>query len=536
MKKYVSQNPQRNKAKEFEFLYSILSPAFIRVRFELISVNEGELPTKIVDYGGNSEVSPMNLDDMIEYVVSPPEAVQLPQHELLEDLCFEFMNNPCYKTGRVILTQNRHKSNFKHPICFEANGAILDSSTWNLIVCPAHAFNAHLNRKSIIDNVKNYTIQEIKDGTIINLYYYDGAWCMSSCNGFDIGDFKWMGDKTYNVIFKEIASLLKFQLENLHKFCSYSVGFRHSDHHPFGPAAPSMWFIKCCNTNDFNQHVSLYTKETSIVPIIDQYNMPFEQSNATELETQKVYSTTDVRDMYNKTNKPIEKDDVSNEELFNMMNTINSQALSNYLGELTPNSIKQSKPAESIEKVQTISPFFGFILRDSNIGNPHSNVILESELFKRIRQFIYNLPKNNKLFELKSRGINLNNSNRLEYAILKCYLDYKNRVLFQRLFPQFHERYTQYDVLINKIIERIIKCFKNNKTKNTVSQQATSTTPQQLLSSINIDKLSLAFYEYINKNEKIDTHNIDAKSIINDYICSSKFIDIYFSVLYSPQT
>ena len=54
------------------------------------------------------------------------------------------------------------------------------------------------------DNFKNYTVQELYDGTLIKLFYYDGEWCTATNKCTDASRSRWLSERSYDELFRDI--------------------------------------------------------------------------------------------------------------------------------------------------------------------------------------------------------------------------------------------------------------------------------------------------------------------------------------------
>lgn len=71
----------------------------------------------------------------------------------------------------------------------------------------------------------NFYFEELIDGTMINVFWYDNDWLISTRS--EIGGYnKWNDKKSFKDLFNEC---LNFDLNNLSKECSYSFVMRHID-------------------------------------------------------------------------------------------------------------------------------------------------------------------------------------------------------------------------------------------------------------------------------------------------------------------
>jgi len=485
MKKYINQGVKRDFVKELEFLYNLLSPVNIRMRVEIIE------------------------EENAAHAVQSRKGKK--KNKVLDEPNFSHFSG--VTGGRIILTQNRNKSNFNYPLAFEANGLVLDSKNYDVLCMPALAFNPKVNRREIIDNFASYTIYPVFDGTTINLYYYEDEWIMSSTNGYEIDDFKWMGEKTYRQAFDEIVALYpEFSLDKLQKNYSYTIGFRFSDFHPFIADKPRAWFI--------------HAYDRSAYKLVDA-NIGLPQQ-----------SPISIADIMKTTNPTGESISYKPGEVYEAITNINATSIDTYMATFTNNSKRMpdintqlemvKKMASSLKSDQEMHPAinYGFILRSNALpGKYCSNVIMESELLKKIRLYIYNLPKGPMLKELESRGVKLDQSTRTHFLILRNYLDRTNRDSFLRLFPNFNTEVLRYESMFNSVSTRILQYLKNRKTKSLPVNDADP-------AAIIVDKIAKCLSVSISRNEQMNPHDIDTREIIYDLIVNEKYIDLYYNVLY----
>lgn len=354
---------------------------------------------------------------------------------------------------RVIITHNRNESDFTHPITFQCNGFILDASNnWNALAVPCEAFNPKTSLRAVSQNytANKYKIYKISDGTIITLYYYNDHWVLGTTNGYEMNNMRWMGPKTYEEMFNEITRFYpEFSLDKFDKKYSYCIGFKHHSNQIFTNEPQHAWFIQ-----------------------------------RTNLETL-------ISDTVNKTGLPLQK---PTKIIFNYKDLINTndKALRNYLR-------TSERPIH-----------YGYILRgDFGELGENSNVLLESTLIKKIRQLVYNLPRES--------TITFTHFNRLEYVILRAYINYSNRKIFIDLFPQFSKYYDIYREFINNLVYRIVQCYRNRNIKLRPTQK--------------VDQLASIFIGYINKGAKINSFDDNCKSIIYDYVVDIEYIDLYCDAL-----
>lgn len=486
MRTFIARSPSRNVASEFEFLYNLISPAFIRMRFEIVVLGAKDGSGRYVD----ADALPRS-DNARGQVLPPP--------------CFMFMNNTGTTVGRVLLTQNRERSNYKYPLSYEANGIVIDSKTWTVLAMPVPALNDRMSHNEIAAKMRSCVLTKIIDGTTVTLYSHtidnETKWHMSSTNGYDVGEYKWIGPRTYNEVFWSVAALYpEFSLDKLDTNLSYSIVFRSPEFHQFPADRPKMFVVSAYN-------------RTTLKPVYKiNIGIPMQQALDIAAHTETTEDTP------------------TSQQLKVLVSRCND-ALTVYLKNLglTPEQFTQPSkiPSEELlaraSKVDPSAINYGYILRGTNF-----NIMIESTLLKKIRQFMYNLPKGERLRELTSRGVIIDNTTRTDYCALRAFLNRRDRQTFYNLFPQFAPKFAHYENIINQLSMRVLQCFKNKKTK---SKLASSSATDAAYESVVLDKVAVCMYDYINNKEKINVYDSSAISIITDYIVDSRYVDLYLSLV-----
>lgn len=149
---------------------------------------------------------------------------------------------------RLILSASKGPTNLRYPISRMCNGlviALTSEDVWKVVSVPPPvlARNASIGRIRIED----YDIVEIQDGTVVTMYYYDGEWRYSSSNGYDVTNYRWMGELTFGEAIKESLLGCNDDISSLDIDSSYSFGFSHPSFHFFNQDKPTAWFIQKTN-------------------------------------------------------------------------------------------------------------------------------------------------------------------------------------------------------------------------------------------------------------------------------------------------
>jgi len=239
--------------------------------------------------------------------------------------------------------------------------------------------------------IEGCKIYETNDGTTIGLYYYKDEWVIRTNNGYDVGNYKWVGNKTYKTVFEEITAVYpEFSLDKLDKNKCYTIGFKHPDFHPFREGLAigviKAWLIDSTNTSYITENKGVMENNQKL----DEIGIP----------AQNALSDVDIPKMLKKIDT----------------------ALSDFMtrGEV----------------------FYGMIL-----NSPKGSYIIQSSLYRFISNIFYS-GKDNFI-------INSNGYDRISYILLKAYLSCSNIGIgvtgFIKVFPQFSDIMLKYNTLMNEV-------------------------------------------------------------------------------------
>jgi hypothetical protein len=154
-----------------------------------------------------------------------------------------------------------------------------------------------------------------------------------------------------------------------------------------------------------------------------------------------------------------------------------------------------------------------------------SNVMLESEMLKKVRNLMYNLPK-----ATYAEAVPVTATNRLKYTILRAYLSCPNKYDFLNLFPQFSEQYRTYDTLFSKLSNRIISALRNRNTRNTITDSAVKNSRNDM--NVRIDKLAFSLVKHIEDCGRINAMDPQGPNIVLDFMMDKKHLDLYYTYLF----
>lgn len=109
-------------------------------------------------------------------------------------------------------------------------GVVIDSNT-NKVLClpPIKSFN--INKDTNIDTQNELIYQSLIDGTMINMFYYNNEWLISTRS--EIGGYnKWNNKKSFREMFDECSNL---DYDSLNKNMSYSFVMKHIENRNVSP-------------------------------------------------------------------------------------------------------------------------------------------------------------------------------------------------------------------------------------------------------------------------------------------------------------
>ena len=316
----------------------------------------------------------------------------------------------------------------------EANGLILDAADhWNVLCIPPHTLSPNINDKVVNRFLHKglYHIYRACDGTLINIYYYRGAWIISTANGYEMNLACWNGT-SYEDILTEI--LRKYDYANFDNFCAtlredicYSFVITHPKFHPFvGDNAAGLRI-------EFVQAVILDTSSSHYL----WTDNDFAPKNIPQQEVLPNNSFTDLADMRATAEKALDNYIASREAA--ELTVVVDDKLYDSAAE------RSSGCAER--------PCFGFILRSVNPQETgqYSNLYIESSLMRRIRQIWYE----KKILTFCKE----HNLNKMNAIVLMCYLNDDYFRHFTVLFPQYTALFDQIGGKVQEIVNDV---FTNN--------------------------------------------------------------------------
>lgn len=244
----------------------------------------------------------------------------------------------------------------------------------------------------------DYVAYDAVDGTQVTLYWFEGSWRLSTLNGYDVGDYQWLGEKTYWEAFADRASCAGLDINTLEHDASYTFVFRDGQFHPLPTDPESLWFI-CAHDikalNDGTEPRELAVPGVSVQVVADISTV--------------MSRCTGALDAY--------------------MNACK--------GACGESATLNSPPT-----------YYGAILRSKSGANP--DYMIESTLLKRIRKLMYTLPHQQRRFVGE-----ITPANRVAYLTLRAYLS-PARGDFIVLFPQYAETMANYGKMFQALAGQIV--------------------------------------------------------------------------------
>lgn len=134
----------------------------------------------------------------------------------------------------------------------EANGMVLLNvkGKWSPLVIPFRTMRTDIDFDFVSVNLDKYRVMKVKDGTIINLYWYDG-WKISTSKGYDVTDLAWK-KSTYMQVLSEVLQHTGWDnlFDLLDKKKSHTFGFRHPEFHPMDGKPYDFWYVQSVVVED----------------------------------------------------------------------------------------------------------------------------------------------------------------------------------------------------------------------------------------------------------------------------------------------
>lgn len=421
---------------------------------------------------------------------------------------FAFLDDGRLAVGRVILSCDRRKAHGEVPLCAQANGVVIDAQRWSLLTVPPRAFNPRKPVQVINRHLaqERYEIIRVDDGTVVTLYSWvhpdpqvGRIWCLSTSNGYDVSALRWMGQYAYAEIIYKLATEIYGGIPGLHLRrkalgendvrlhfdegaldCSrcYTIGFRFTDFHPLALDPCRMWQIQWADLAD---GVSRFGDGG--LP-----NVPYQTvCNYADLRGSGRVVTVDIL-----------------RERFRDSLTRAKSAIAHAAGKQP-----QKKAHSPVPELH-----YGYILRSTSLADTgmYSDILLESPLLLRVRNLVYQRPRNNHEVDHESR---------LEHSMLRAFLSIADKTDFLKLFPQFGDKFRSYKDFIDNVVSLVIQM---QRQKFLTPERGCSTrTPTA--------KVAHAMLMHINRHEQLNAFHKDATQTVRAYVIRQEYCALYLQAL-----
>ena len=365
----------------------------------------------------------------------------------------------------------------------ECNGAVIDALVWKLLVRPPMIFNQLTQSMTESVNIgladDNYELIKIIDGTMVTIYnnehpLYGSIWCISTANGYDVSFIRWMGPKTYAEIIYELLLTYPEYVEQTGLTLEHDKLCTGDTRLEFTNLDKSKCYSFIIRTHNFHP---LHRDPEGIWTI----------DSLSNIATQVKYTIRDFKIKYSiKGNLTVDR----------IESIINNDKNIHY------GYLLQSK-----------KPVTGDVIDTCNL-----NVMIDSNLLKRVRDAIYKYPSS-------IIRDSLNHNNRTEYFVMKAFLTPINHTEFLELFPHYKPMFDVFQILFDNVVNTILQARQiqlMTDTPSTVDQE----------DQLPMIAVSGALLEYIIKSDPaFNPINADAKKIIKNYILKSEYAMMFLKLL-----
>jgi hypothetical protein len=155
----------------------------------------------------------------IKQLVSSHKSDDVLYEELSKD--FKIVNND----HAIMLRYKKNKQ--KTELQRKTRGIILDKATRDICCYPLEGKISLEDFKKKVE-WKDIIIEESIDGTLINMYYYNKKWRISTTSTLD-GNCFWNSSKSFKDLFLETFKIYMSTMKQLHKHYTYSFVLCHPD-------------------------------------------------------------------------------------------------------------------------------------------------------------------------------------------------------------------------------------------------------------------------------------------------------------------
>ena len=144
---------------------------------------------------------------------------------ILEKGIHYYSNN---SLGLTILkySKNHPNCNLEDPFTMKCRGLVVDTSTRKIVCVPPEKSYRFEYFSSLVNDWNDVTVEEFVDGTMINVFNYQGDWHISTRSNIG-ANCRWFSDKNFSEMFDEAKGSLDFNKLDVN--CNYSFVLRHPE-------------------------------------------------------------------------------------------------------------------------------------------------------------------------------------------------------------------------------------------------------------------------------------------------------------------
>jgi len=327
---------------------------------------------------------------------------------------------------------------------------------------------------------RDTSIIKANDGTTVTLYYFGSKWVISTHRGFDVNSYNWIAPKTYQDVLDEVlAAYPDFSYDNLDTGKCYTIGFNHSDFHPFRENSENLEIGNLkISEGESKEELKEDNSTTNTKPDVRAW---FIQS----VDLAKFNASDPSYVSYN------ENIGLPVQEIVKFSNLKKLfQSANNAYNEYTKNG----------------SVNYGYLIR---IGL--NKFLVESTLLKHIRHIFYSNQFNNinEVFDKR------------KYIIVNAFLDSGKHTVFRKLFPQYTSQFDMMKQKMDDLLNAILRINKDSKDDKKGE-------PENI-----VDVVAMELYGKIIKT--ITLSNLDEAEVTNflyAYIYDTKYTNLVYKLVF----
>lgn len=357
-----------------------------------------------------------------------------------------------YDEKRVIFCCSMMGRNRMNEYTSEANGIILERHTGRILCRPPISLRNNVDQQAEeFCRQGLYTVYAVTDGTAVNWYYTD-RWLMATHNGFDMFNVEING-KTFGSHFTDCLAEYDLTIDQFTSQMatdrSYSFIFTHENIHKF-IGKRSIKFIESNSVDGPDQSTDLSISQVS-EPTDTLTDLTTCLANLSIDNTTTGRAVSRISDKDRKTSQYTELASFANIPTQRVVEISGKQQSGSKRGF----DIKTlyAKCSSSLSdylancNVASYEPVLGYILRsrDTSTTKNHSNLYIESKLFKKIKSYWYNKTLNDMCIE-----------NKWDKETAVCtwvFLSPLEEETFTSIYPEYTDRISAMHKRLSKVLD-----------------------------------------------------------------------------------